>query len=296
VKWKEVTPLPVGRTAHTAVLLHGSVYVGGGFEGSYIDNDEDCYRLDIYNVYANRWDPSPITTPQCWFAMTVLDDKLIIAGGETKRGEITNKVLVLDEGEWKNYSEMPSARSDPTAVGYQSMLIVVGGAIKVKSKWTNLATTELLDTTNGCWYICDNLPKSIRQLSSTILHNSLYLLSGQALESSQQVFTASLDNLSSHQLKWQSLPNTPWCFSTPVVLYNKFLLTVGGRQISDRTSKTSEVCAFDPSSGLWKKLTNIPSARSCSAVVSVANNKMIILGGASVKSEYFCDTWIGVFE
>ena len=39
VKWKELAPLPVGHTAHTAVLrLGGSVYVGGGFEGRSIDD------------------------------------------------------------------------------------------------------------------------------------------------------------------------------------------------------------------------------------------------------------------
>jgi len=31
--------------------------------------------------------------------MTVLVDKLIIAGGEIKNGKPTNKTLVLDEGE-----------------------------------------------------------------------------------------------------------------------------------------------------------------------------------------------------
>ena len=77
VKWKEVAPLPVGCTAHRAVLLHGSVYVGGGFEGRNVDNDQSCYRLDVYNLTTNQWSTSPITTPYCWFAMTVLDDKLI---------------------------------------------------------------------------------------------------------------------------------------------------------------------------------------------------------------------------
>ena len=32
VKWEELAPLPVGCTAHTAVLLGGNVYVGGGYE------------------------------------------------------------------------------------------------------------------------------------------------------------------------------------------------------------------------------------------------------------------------
>ena len=33
VKWEELVPLPVGHNGHTAVLLGGVVYVGGGYEG-----------------------------------------------------------------------------------------------------------------------------------------------------------------------------------------------------------------------------------------------------------------------
>ena len=69
---------------------------------------------------------------------------------------------------------------------------------------------------------------------------------------SPQAFVASLDNLSTHQLNWQSAPHTPWSYSAPVVLYNKFLLTVGGSQ----QSRTSEVNVFNSSTGQWKHLTN----------------------------------------
>ena len=53
------------------------------------------YRLDVYNLTTNQWSSSPITTPYCWFAMTVmvLDDKLIIAGGVIKNGEVIKKVF-----------------------------------------------------------------------------------------------------------------------------------------------------------------------------------------------------------
>jgi len=299
VKWKEVVPLPVRRSAHTAVLLHGLVYVGGGSEGrSASDGDyKDCYRLDVYNLTTNRWNPSPITTPHCWFAMTVLDDKLIIAGGKTKSGKVTDKILVLDKGEWKDFSKMPTVKASAVAVGYQSFLIVVGGNVIVKRKWFALTTTELLDTTNGFWHTCDDLPLPYLQLKAAVVNNTLYLLGGKSIKSSLQVFTASLDNLSSHQLKWQSLPDTPWCFSTPVVLHNKFLLTVGGRQPSDMTSQTREVCAFNPSTGSWKQIANIPAARSFPAVVGVTDGKIILLGGmTNTQQEFSCDAWIGVFE
>ena len=50
VKWEELAPLPVGRTAHIAVLLGGNVYVGGGFEGSSVNDYQFSYRLDVYNL------------------------------------------------------------------------------------------------------------------------------------------------------------------------------------------------------------------------------------------------------
>ena len=295
VKWKELAPLPVDRGAHTAVLLGGVVYVGGGLEGTIAsdDNRRDCYRLDVYNLTTNQWSPSPITTPYCLFAMTVLDDKLVTVGGRTKNDEVVKKVLVLNAGQWKDYSEMPTARYHATAVGYHSTLIVVGGGIKVEGKCTRVSTTELLDTTNGCWYTCNNLPSPHQQLKVAIMNDKLYLLGGvdKDFNASPQVFVASLDTLSTHQLNWQSAPNTPWCASAPVVLYNKFLLTVGGRQ----QSRTSEVYALNPSTGQWKHLTNIPEARSTPAVVGVADN-IIAIGGTPSDAKCSKTVWIGVVE
>ena len=297
VKWKKLAPLPVCRTAHTAVLLGGNVYVGGGFEGTSRNDAQDSYRLDVYNLTTNQWSSSPITTPHCDFAMTILDDKLVTAGGATRNDEIVKKVLVLNAGQWKDYSEMPTARCHATAVGYHSMLIVVGGTIEVESKWVRVSTTELLDTTNGCWYTCNNLPSPHQQLRVAIMNDKLYLLGGvdKDFKPSPQVFVVSLGTLSTHQLNWQSAPNTPWCFSAPVTLYNKFLLTVGGRRPSDISSQTREVYALNPSTGQWKHLTNIPAARSFPAVVGVADN-MILIGGPTNNGKYSNTVWIGVFE
>ena len=191
---------------------------------------------------------------------------------------------------------MPTARCNATAVGYHFMLIVVGGTIKVEGKWTVISTTELLDTTNGCWYTCNNLPSPHQQMKAAIMNDKLYLLGGYTsynkdFKPSPQVFVASLDTLSTHQLNWQSAPNTPWCHSAPVVLYNKFLLTVGGWQ----QSRTSDVCIFYQSTGQWKHLTNISTARAAPAVVGVADN-ILVLGGLTNENKYLNTMWIGVFK
>ena len=158
------------------------------------------------------------------------------------------------------------------------LLIVVGEGGEVQgTKWTRLSTTELLDTTNRCWYTCNNLPSPHQQIKAAIMNDKLYLLGGvdKDLEPSSQVFVASLDTLSTHQLKWKSTLNTPSLTSAPVVLYNKFLFTVGGRKSSDFTSQTSEVYALNPKTGQWKHLTNIPAARSYPAAV-IMDDKMIV--------------------
>ena len=190
---------------------------------------------------------------------------------------------------------MPTARSCATAVGYRSMLIVVGGQNKVhlKGKWTKVATTEMLDTTNGCWYTCNNLPSPHQQQLVAITNGKLYVSGGfdENHKISSRVFFSSLSSLSTHQLNWQSAPNTPWYGSTPVVLYNNFLLTVGGKQ----QNRTSEVNVFNNTTCEWKHLTNIPAARSGTAVVAVGDN--IIVTGGSITDKKFSNTvWIGMFE
>ena len=110
VKWEELAPLPVCRNAHTAVLLGGNVYVGGGCEDNSADDYWESCRLDVYNLTTNQWSPSPITTPYCMFAMTIVDDKLVTAGGSIQNDEVVKQVLVLNAGQWKGYSEMPTAR------------------------------------------------------------------------------------------------------------------------------------------------------------------------------------------
>ena len=192
---------------------------------------------------------------------------------------------------------MPTARFGATAVGYHSMLIAVGGDTKVEDKWTRVSTTELLDTTNGCWYTCNNLPLPYQQMKVAIMNDNLYLLGGvdEDFEASPQVFVASLDTLLTHQLNWQSAPNTPWCYSAPAVLYNK-LLTVGGRELSDLYSQTSEMHSLNPLTGQWKHVANIPAVRSFPAVVSM-DDKLIVIGGmTNANREYSKTVWIGAFE
>ena len=295
LKWKKLAPLPVGRSQHTAVVLDGAVYIGGGCEGISLDDDQLSYRLDVYNLTTNQWSPSPITTPYSWFAMTVLEGKLITAGGVTKNNEVVKDILILNAGQWKDFSKMPTDRYCATAVGYHSVLIVVGGIGFMENKWTKITTTELFCATNRCWYRCNNLPSPCQLLKSAIMNNHLYLLSGGDKNNipSQQVFVASLQTLlnsTNLHLEWQSLSNTTWYFSAPVA-HNNSLLSIGGTK---KGVQTSEVHALNPKEKQWELYANIPEKVYHLAVVGLDNN-ILIMGGITTTDEYSNKVWISMF-
>ena len=202
--------------AHKAVWLNGLVYVGGGLKGS--------RTINCYDPVNNSW-RSPINAPCYLFAITTLNNKLLIAGGRYI-GKRTNQILTMDAGQLKNYTKMITARSSATATGHQGMLIITGG---MDDQGEILSSTELFDSSNGQWYTCNDLPQAQYRLQSVIADNVLYLLGGA-------VFTAPLDTLSRHQLKWSTHQEAPYHFSAPVSVYGTHLLIVGGeKEISIHT-------------------------------------------------------------
>ncbi|XP_065882519.1 kelch domain-containing protein 8B-like [Dysidea avara] len=195
---------------------------------------------------------------------------------------------------------MPTARAEATAVGYQSKLIVVGGVTWRERILTRLSTVELLDTTGERWYTCSNLPSPHAQLTGVVVDDTLYLLGGRGQDSpSSQVFAVSLSSLSTHQLTWQSLMCTPCCASAGVALYNKYLLAVGGRKQSDDASQANAIHALNPTTGSWVHIADIPAGRSRTAVVAVADNRIMCIGGATrptIDQNFSNVVWIGAFE
>ena len=111
----------MGRYDHTAVWLNGLVYVGGGDEAGW----EESFTINCYDPLKNLWSSS-IKTPYCRFAMTELNNKLLIAGRRDKSYKVTNQILTMDNGQLKNYTKMTIARSTAAAAGHQGMLIIAG--------------------------------------------------------------------------------------------------------------------------------------------------------------------------
>ena len=261
--------------------------MGGGYE-------IEVFNIKCYDPFDDSW--SFINTPYRKFTLTTLKGNLLIARGEGKSGKKTNEILKMDAGQFKNYTKMITPRSGATAVGHKGMLIVTGGW---NNKCKKISSTELFDSNNGEWYVCSDLPQPHSHLKSAIIDDVLYLLGGVSEdgEGSSAVFNASMGPLSTHQLKWNIHPDTPWHASAPVSVDGTNLLILGGgKQIGDRYTRTSDIHKLNTISHSWEYMGYIPSARNLSAAVSMDDNKVIVVGGVNDKGEVTNTVWIGTLN
>ena len=286
--------MPVKRAYHTTVWLNELVYLGGGYEPNKCGHMHGSHRIDIYNPVENSWG-SPISSPQSLFAMTVVDEHLVIAGGEDKTSKISDKLLVMDDDQLNEYATLKVPRKLATAFGHEKMLIVVGGE---DERHMRLSTTELLDINTKQWYVCNDLPQPHYCLRSVVLDNTVYLLGGldQDGNYSPVVFAASLEILCSHQLKWTSSINTPWCSSTPLCISHSRLVVVGGVKETNETTKnkdklTTNIFHLNKPNHIWEAIGDIPLTRHASAAVSLENG-IIIFGGNNTTRECTDNVWI----
>ena len=228
--------------------------------------------------------------------MTVLADLLIIVGGAIRvSSEATNQLLKLQGGQWEDYSQMPTARGFTSAISYQSMMIVMGG---MNSENHILTTAELLDSTTGQWFKCNDLPQPLICLQLVIVDDILCTLGGRTTDDyfSKAVYAAPLNALPNHQLEWQQLTNTPCYGSAAVSLNNKYLLAVGGNAEHDTVCALKREKAGSMITSIsWESVGTLPKVHGGTSAVSLGN-QIIVIVGVDEEDDYQRTVTIGTFQ
>ena len=172
--------------------LGGLIYVGSGYAGPDLGSS---YEIHVYNTLTDSWN-SPISIDYCWFAMTTLNNRLLIVGGKNRVKVTTDQIFKMDAtSRLEFYTKMNTARSWATAISHNEVLIIMGGK---DVNGTALSSVELFDSESKEWYNCSDLPSPHYLINAVIVNNNLYLLGGinKTNKSAPNVFVASLDTLS----------------------------------------------------------------------------------------------------
>ena len=289
MSWEEKAPIPVAYYAHIAVKIGKLIYVGNGYD----ELRQSSYEIHVYNTTTDTWN-SPISIDYRWFAMTALNNKLLIVGGKSKDKEITDKIFKLDNAtnQMEFYAKMKTARSWCTAITHNDIVIIIGGK---DANQVALSSIELFDSTSETWHSC-NLPSPHYLLSPVIVNNNLYLVAGvnHHHKTCHKVFVASLNTLSKHELKWQTHRDVPYLCSAPVCVNGTDLLVLGG-STECHHEYSSDIYRLDQDGGSWVKIGNLPFERNLMAAVSMDDGGVVVIGGTKNKGVAVNTVWKGFY-
>lgn len=270
------------------VVLKERVYIGGGTS---ISGREDQIVM-MYNINSDQWNTLP-PYQFSWFAMTTLNDQLVLVGGLDKpSNKRTNLVGNFNEArqEWAHkFPPLHVARSGAAVVTHSDRWIVVAGG-----RGSMEAPVEILDSTGGQWYRANApLPQKLCKMSSIMIDSVWYLLGGYSgRESAKMCLSIHLDKLISQAvlqasaangildrdqpIRWQALPDAPLVGST-AVSHNGLLFAIGGEQEIDKGS--TAIYYYQTVSGQWIKAGSLPSERKECGCTVLPSGELLIAGG-----------------
>ncbi len=124
-EWTLKQNSPSRRYDAASAVFNGKIYVIGGGE----DDAED--RITAYDVEDDKWISSLTPMPKKLrkITATLINNKIIIAGGEDQNGNESDGVYEYDPvaNTWRTLRSLPSARSGAAVEALSSRVYVIGG-------------------------------------------------------------------------------------------------------------------------------------------------------------------------
>ena len=295
IKWTKCADLPFAMSYASVVVDRQKemIYVTPGSS-----TDATVYNK-VFNLDMKTGGWNELPSPDHRFGiLQIINRKLCIIGGShvTTRKSI-KKVSTYDEESkrWiQFYPDMLSPRFKPGVVTYGDHMVVLGGTkdndninddIEVFN-W-RLAITQR----NVQWQRSAlTLPVPMWGISPTIVDEHLYIVGyTQPKGTSNRTYRLSINLLIfllqqpqhtralDRQAVWSELSRAPHFFTALVPELYPPIVVGGGDSRGD--TATSDVCLYDISGNVWKKVASLPNARLNTAVATIDESTIIVFGG-----------------
>ena len=256
-----------------SVIIQEMMYVGGG-DALPANN---MYIVMTYNIISQEWSQLPQYTAR-YFAMTVIHNKLTLAGGLDRNDRDTSVLGVWDADgrKWTHpYTPMPTPHSYSSVVVYRKWLIVAGGW----SGRNRTSSVEVLDISSNQWYRAPSTPVPWSCMKSAVVGDTWYLMGGlHDNGGTDQVYSVSLSILILHinhisERIWNTISSLGLCYSTPVRT-GQSLLAVGGRK--SQSCDVSTILHFIPDRNEWRVVGQLPAPVYRVAFTLTPNNHFLV--------------------
>jgi non-specific serine/threonine protein kinase len=238
--WSTATPLPRPLHHATAVAYRGELVVIGGWEPKGPNLTAVASR-EVLALRDGRWVRyAPLRHPRAAAAAAVVDDKIVVTGGQAD-GKLVTQTEYLPGGiEWKDGADLPTPREHLAAASDGRFLYAVGG--RDLSPGSNTRALERYDIRDDRWTKLASMPVASGSLGAAFLKGRLVAAGGEDS-------TGVIENVQAYDVKsrrWSRLAALP----TPrhglgVAAFGDTLYTIGGALGAGHLASTDKVEALD---------------------------------------------------
>ncbi len=264
--------------------------MGGGVAGIGSRNN---YIVMEYDISSRKWHPSLPSYRAQYFAMTAINNQLVLVGGADHNGGASKVLGVWDTNHrtWTHpYPDMFVRRSGCSAIVYNKWLVVAGG-------WANrcpLSSVEVLNTDSKQQYVAPKTPIPWYCMKTAVVGDMGYFMGGTDRTGSSymaDVYQVCIKTLISHATSipssgtdrqmWNVLQLTgtsglPLTGASPLSI-NGSLVVVGG--LDEDCNPVNDVQRYQPDTGKWVTVGHLPSPRyNCTCAMIADSEVRAILG------------------
>ena len=284
--WRRGPDMPFNMISYIqSVEVDGTVYVGGG----HAVIDEDSCTVMAYDTQSRKWHTLPPYNAKL-FAMTTINNKLILVGGNHGNGSDQLGVWQTDSNQWtRPFPAMPTPRHFPSATSYKHWLVVAGGI-----GYDYLSTVEVLDIDNKQWSTTPPTPIPWYRMKSTKIGDTWYLMGGGHSygTDSTGVYSVSLEALVSHSASdsskiWNIIAPLNCKLSSPLSLGGSLLALGGWDPKEECRCPVSTIQCYVPETNTWVPAGELPRPLYSHTCIIVAG-RLHVFGGYPY-SYYFSD-------
>lgn len=264
-----------------SVTLEGTVYVGGGI--AEFGSCTNCI-VKAYDTYQEEWlELLPYRAFN--FTMVIIENELVLVGG-VENGEKLNVLGVwnVDNEQWLHpYQNMPTARSECSAVVCREWLVVAGG---IGESGDRLSSLELMNIETDVWYTGPSTPVAWSSMRTAVVGDTCYFIGGYIDNSdsvTDLVYMLSLPcDFLSTGIKWEVLHGLQSNRSAPLSI-NGSLFAVGGEE---RGRPLNAIHLYQPITGKWVKVGEVPTPRTNFTCTMIEASKFLVIGGRDTNMMY----------
>jgi N-acetylneuraminic acid mutarotase len=136
--WRQLADAPRSRDHFQAGIIDGRIYVAGGRRSSFATGQTfelTVPEVDVYDLATGIWSTLPpssnIPTPRAGASTVVLEERLVVIGGESGSQEAAHsEVEALDPatGSWTSLAPLQVGRHATQAIVYQGAVYIAAGS------------------------------------------------------------------------------------------------------------------------------------------------------------------------